>query len=40
VVSAEESSTLVEVAFTRALCANGKDHLLDGDLGAHRSIYM
>jgi transposase InsO family protein len=32
VVSAEESSTQVEVAFTRALCADGKDHLLDGDL--------
>jgi putative transposase len=32
VVSAEESSTQVEVAFTRALCADGKDHLLDDDL--------
>lgn len=32
VVSPEESSTQVEVAFTRALCADGKDHLLDGDL--------
>jgi putative transposase len=32
VVSAEESSTQVEVAFTRALCTDGKDHLLDGDL--------
>src|SRR6266545_4753489 len=32
VVSAEESSTQVVVAFTRALCADGKDHLLDGDL--------
>lgn len=29
VVSAEESSTQVEVAFTRALLADGKDHLLD-----------
>lgn len=29
VVSAEESSTQVEVAFTRALCADGKDHLLE-----------
>jgi transposase InsO family protein len=29
VVSAEESSTQVEVAFTRALIADGKDHLLD-----------
>jgi putative transposase len=27
VVSPEESSTQVEVAFTRALCADGKDHL-------------
>jgi len=32
VVSAEESSTQVEVAFTRALIADGKDHLLDSDL--------
>ena len=32
VVSAEESSTQVEVAFTRALIADGKEHLLDGDL--------
>jgi putative transposase len=32
VVSAEESSTQVEVAFTRALITDGKDHLLDGDL--------
>jgi transposase InsO family protein len=29
VVSAEESSTQVEVAFTRALITDGKDHLLD-----------
>jgi putative transposase len=29
VVSAEESSTQVEVAFTRALTSDGKDHLLD-----------
>ena len=29
VVSAEESSTQVEVAFTRALTTDGKDHLLD-----------
>jgi transposase InsO family protein len=29
VVSAEETSTQVEVAFTRALCADGKDHLLE-----------
>lgn len=29
VVSAEESSTQVEVAFTRALVADGKEHLLD-----------
>jgi len=29
VVSAQESSTQVEVAFTRALIADGKDHLLD-----------
>jgi putative transposase len=29
VVSAEESSTQVEVAFTRALLADGKDHLLE-----------
>ena len=29
VVSAEESSTQVEVAFTRALCADGKDGLLE-----------
>lgn len=32
VVSAEESSTQVEVAFTRALIADGKDHLLDAQL--------
>jgi len=32
VVSAEESSTQVEVAFTRALIADGKDHLLEADL--------
>ena len=32
VVSAEESSTQVEVAFTRALVTDGKEHLLDGDL--------
>jgi transposase InsO family protein len=32
VVSAEETSTQVEVAFTRALVADGKAHLLDGDL--------
>ena len=31
-VSVEESSTQVEVAFTRALIADGKDHLLDDDL--------
>jgi putative transposase len=39
VVSAEESSTQVEVAFTRALCADGMNHLLDGrgrPLGAGR----
>ena len=29
VVSVEESSVQVEVAFTRALIADGKDHLLD-----------
>jgi len=29
VVSAEETSTQVQVAFTRALCADGKDHLLE-----------
>ncbi|MBT8228183.1 MAG: DDE-type integrase/transposase/recombinase [Dactylosporangium sp.] len=29
VVSAEESSTQVEVAFTRALVTDGKDHLLE-----------
>ena len=29
VVSAEETSTQVEVAFTRALCTDGKDHLLE-----------
>ena len=29
VVSAQESSTQVEVAFTRALTSDGKDHLLD-----------
>lgn len=32
VVSAEESSTQVELAFTRALIADGKENLLDGDL--------
>ena len=32
VVSAEESSTQVEVAFTRALIAEGKEHLLDETL--------
>jgi transposase InsO family protein len=32
VVSAEESSTQVEVAFTRALIADGKDHLLEAGL--------
>lgn len=32
VVSAEESSTQVEVAFTRALVADGKEHLLDQPL--------
>ena len=32
VVSAQETSTQVEVAFTRALVADGKAHLLDGDL--------
>lgn len=32
VVSAEESSIQVEVAFTRALLADGKDHLLDDAL--------
>ena len=32
VVSAEESSTQVEVAFTRALIAGGKEQLLDDDL--------
>src|SRR5699024_10668435 len=32
VVSAEESSTQVEVAFTRALIAEGKEHLLDAEL--------
>jgi putative transposase len=32
VVSAEESSTQVEVAFTRALIEDGKEHLLDEDL--------
>ncbi len=32
VVSAEETSTQVEVAFTRALVEDGKDHLLDADL--------
>jgi len=32
VVSAEESSTQVEVAFTRALVADGKNHLLDQGL--------
>lgn len=35
VVSAEESSTQVEVAFTRALVADGKEHLLDQDLLEH-----
>jgi putative transposase len=32
VVSAEESSTQVEVAFTQALAADGKEHLLEEDL--------
>ena len=32
VVSAEESSTQVEIAFTRALVTDGKEHLLDDDL--------
>jgi transposase InsO family protein len=32
VVSAEESSTQVELAFTRALLADGKDHLLEASL--------
>jgi putative transposase len=32
VVSAEESSTQIEVAFTRALIADGKDHLLEQSL--------
>lgn len=32
VVSPEESSIEVEVAFTRALLADGKDHMLDGPL--------
>jgi putative transposase len=32
VVSAEESSTQVEVAFTRALVTDGKDHLLEASL--------
>src|SRR5262249_47352414 len=32
VVSAEESSTQIEVAFTRALVADGKEHLLDAQL--------
>ena len=32
VVSAEEPSTQVEVAFTRALIDDGKKHLLDDDL--------
>jgi transposase InsO family protein len=32
VVSAEETSTQVEVAFTRALLADGKDHLLEDSL--------
>jgi putative transposase len=32
VVSAEESSTQVEVAFTRALIADGRDHLLEASL--------
>jgi putative transposase len=32
VVSPEESSTQVEVAFTRALIADGKDHLLEDSL--------
>jgi putative transposase len=31
VVSVEETSTQVEVAFTRALVADGKDHLLDNN---------
>lgn len=33
-VSAEESSAQVEVAFTRALIAESKEHLLDADLRA------
>ncbi|MGH3452247.1 MAG: transposase [Haloechinothrix sp.] len=32
VVSAEETSTQVEIAFTRALVAGAKEHLLDGPL--------
>ena len=32
VVSAQESSTQVEVAFTRALIVDGKEHLLDAQL--------
>jgi putative transposase len=32
VVSAEESSTQIEVAFTKALVADGKEHLLDEQL--------
>jgi putative transposase len=32
VVSAEESSTQVEVAFTRALTVDGTDHLLEDSL--------
>jgi transposase InsO family protein len=31
VVSVEESATQVEVAFSRALAADGKEHLLEGD---------
>src|SRR5262249_35103018 len=37
VVSAEESSTQIEVAFTRALVADGKEHLLDEQLLAELS---
>jgi putative transposase len=32
VVTPEESSTQVEVAFTRALLADGKDHLIEASL--------
>ena len=37
VVSPEESSTQVELAFTRALLADGKEHLLDEELLEHLS---